>query len=100
MTNKQYKICKYIKERRKLTDVLKKFGIEDYIVLQEIVGAKRVSFSDSAMNENTYIMLKEEYLEETEERGWNARDKYITRAIAIIALAISFVSMIISYTSK
>ena len=100
MTNKQYKICKYIKERRKITDVLKKFGIEDYIVLQEIVGANRVSFSDFAMTENTYIMLKEKYLEETEERGRNTRDKYITRTIAIIALVISFVSLIISYTSK
>lgn len=100
MTDEQYKICKYIKERRKLTDVLKKFGIEDYIVLQEIIGANRVSFSDFVMNENTYIMLKEEYLEETEERGRDTRDKYITRAIAIIALAISFVSLIISYTSK
>lgn len=100
MTDEQYKICKYIKGRRRLNDVLEKFNIKDYIALQEIVGAKRLSFSDYEMNENTYIMLKEEALEETEERGRDTRDKYITRAIAIIALAISFVSLIISYTSK
>ena len=100
MTDEQYKICKYIKERRRLYDVLKKFNIEDYIVLQEIVGAKRLSFSDYEMNENTYISLKEEYLSETEERTRNTRDHYITRTISIIALIISAVAVVISYISR
>ena len=53
MTDEQYKICKYIKGRRRLNDVLEKFNIKDYIALQEIVGAKRLSLSDYEMNENT-----------------------------------------------
>ena len=94
MTNEQAKLCKIIMRYKKLTVILKKSGVPNYLDLQEILGPKNIDFSDTQMNDNTIVTLENPIIEELEQRRSRSIDHLFTRTLSIMAIIISVIALL------
>lgn len=83
MTSQQYKVCKIIRKYKNLNTILKKADISDYLELQNVIPTPWLDFSDSNMDDDTYISLTTIATEEFEQYHHKHIDRWITRIVAI-----------------
>ena len=92
MTNRQAKLCKDIIRYKKLDKVLRRNKDIDYLDLQDILGPRNLDFSDSSMDENTEVFLREELRDQYEQhQRYHFSDvrAWITLVIAVLAFTLS-----------
>ena len=92
------RICKTIMKHKKLTTVLHKCGISDYLEIQDILGSGVLYFSDTNMDENTEIFLSNEAVEEIETHRELTINKWITRIVAIWGGVTGTIAILIELT--
>lgn len=83
MTKQQYKVCKIIRKHKNLNTTLKKSKISDYLELQDVIPTPWLDFSDSNMDDDTYISLTTIATEDFEKYHQKFIDGWITRIVAI-----------------
>lgn len=91
MTNKQYKILKYIHKHDDVKAVCKKFKC-DYIQLQEMLPQNALEFK----MDFTYVRLSEQMTEAVE---WRIRDNkrfLIPVILSIVAIIISVIALLVA----
>ena len=92
MTKYQYNVYRYIIKHSRLSDVCNKFNV-DYLELQSRLDKNALLFSDSEMNDETEIKLKNFVLEQVEQRRENTVDRNITRGLAIFGAFTGAISL-------
>lgn len=68
ISNREYKILKYIKKHPRLPDIIKHFNFEDYFELYHVFSeSQRIQFSDSQMDSDTMVSITPKTLVEFDE---------------------------------